>query len=180
MRVDGLWVHQGSPDPGANWEGILEDVRVKSDAPPGLKSEDQEEKSGNDRAIRYIINWSEEDQCYVGRCPCLFLGGVHGNDPEEVFKEIRKLAAWVIETQPVKTISECLGSVDSPAGRQRVEDYLKSRPFPHYEASGSPELLIRINEDGSRTLGRFIKCQFEPFGPLPEGFKFDRDEANAR
>jgi AbrB family looped-hinge helix DNA binding protein len=26
-RVDGLWVHQGRAEPGANWERILEDVR---------------------------------------------------------------------------------------------------------------------------------------------------------
>ena len=91
VRVDGLWVHQGSPEPGANWEGILENVRLKSD---------DREESKNDRAVRYIIHWSEEDHCYVGRCPELFLGGVHGDDPEKVFKELRELAAWVIETQP--------------------------------------------------------------------------------
>jgi hypothetical protein len=27
VRVDGLWVHQGSSEPGANWEHILEYVR---------------------------------------------------------------------------------------------------------------------------------------------------------
>jgi len=26
-KIDGLWVHQGIPQPGANWERILEDVR---------------------------------------------------------------------------------------------------------------------------------------------------------
>jgi hypothetical protein len=26
-KVDGLWVHQGSAEPGAHWERILEDVR---------------------------------------------------------------------------------------------------------------------------------------------------------
>lgn len=26
-RIDGLWVHQGIPQPGANWERTLEDVR---------------------------------------------------------------------------------------------------------------------------------------------------------
>ena len=46
----------------------------------------------------FVMNWSEEDQCYIGRCPDLFLGGVHGDDPEKVFKEIRELATWVIKT----------------------------------------------------------------------------------
>jgi AbrB family looped-hinge helix DNA binding protein len=27
VKVDGLWVHQGNADPGANWERILENVR---------------------------------------------------------------------------------------------------------------------------------------------------------
>jgi AbrB family looped-hinge helix DNA binding protein len=27
VKVDGLWVHQGSAEPGTNWEHILEDVR---------------------------------------------------------------------------------------------------------------------------------------------------------
>jgi hypothetical protein len=27
VKVDGLWVHQGRAEPGANWERILEDVR---------------------------------------------------------------------------------------------------------------------------------------------------------
>jgi AbrB family looped-hinge helix DNA binding protein len=27
VKVDGLWVHQGTAEPGANWERILEDVR---------------------------------------------------------------------------------------------------------------------------------------------------------
>jgi AbrB family looped-hinge helix DNA binding protein len=27
VKVDGLWVHQGRAEPGANWHGLLEDVR---------------------------------------------------------------------------------------------------------------------------------------------------------
>jgi bifunctional DNA-binding transcriptional regulator/antitoxin component of YhaV-PrlF toxin-antitoxin module len=27
VKVDGLWVHQGSAEPGANWERILDEVR---------------------------------------------------------------------------------------------------------------------------------------------------------
>ena len=27
IKLDGLWVHQGIAEPGANWEHILEDVR---------------------------------------------------------------------------------------------------------------------------------------------------------
>jgi AbrB family looped-hinge helix DNA binding protein len=27
VKVDGLWVHQGTAEPGANWERVLDDVR---------------------------------------------------------------------------------------------------------------------------------------------------------
>lgn len=27
IKVDGLWVHQGNAEPGANWGRVLEDVR---------------------------------------------------------------------------------------------------------------------------------------------------------
>jgi AbrB family looped-hinge helix DNA binding protein len=27
VKVDGLWVHQGSPEPAANWDRVVEDVR---------------------------------------------------------------------------------------------------------------------------------------------------------
>jgi AbrB family looped-hinge helix DNA binding protein len=27
IKIDGLWVHQGIPQPGVNWERVLEEVR---------------------------------------------------------------------------------------------------------------------------------------------------------
>jgi hypothetical protein len=61
-----------------------------------------------------------------------------------------------------RPLSECLETVDTEEGRRRVSDYLKSQPFPHYEPEPDrPGLLIRIEEDGSRTIGRFVNRQFE-------------------
>ncbi len=63
----------------------------------------------------------------------------------------------------IKPLSERLESVDSPAGRRRVFEHLKTRPYPHYEAaSESPGLLVRIEADGKRTVGRFVNRQFQP------------------
>jgi ParD-like antitoxin of type II bacterial toxin-antitoxin system len=63
----------------------------------------------------------------------------------------------------VKPLSACLESVDSPAGRQRVFEHLKARPYPHYEAATeSPGLLVRVEADGKRTVGRFVNRQFQP------------------
>jgi hypothetical protein len=62
----------------------------------------------------------------------------------------------------VVPLSECLASVDSAAGRQRVVQYLESGPFPHYQAApGSPGLVVRVDGDGARTLGRFVGREFQ-------------------
>ena len=59
-------------------------------------------------------------------------------------------------------LSECLASVDSAAGRQCVAEFLESRPFPRYQpVSGSPGLLVRIDLDGMRTVGRFVGREFQ-------------------
>ena len=41
----------------------------------------------SDRYLK-IVEWSEEDRCYVGTCPSLMLGGVHGDDEAEVYREL--------------------------------------------------------------------------------------------
>jgi ParD-like antitoxin of type II bacterial toxin-antitoxin system len=62
----------------------------------------------------------------------------------------------------VKPLSACLESVDSPVGRKRVFEHLKTKPYPHYEAATeSPGLLVRIEADGKRTVGRFVNRQFQ-------------------
>jgi predicted RNase H-like HicB family nuclease len=35
-----------------------------------------------------IVEWSEEDQCYVGSAPGLIYGGCHGDDERQVFDEL--------------------------------------------------------------------------------------------
>ncbi|MDF7824294.1 toxin-antitoxin system HicB family antitoxin [Pontiellaceae bacterium B12227] len=43
-----------------------------------------------------IVEWSEEDQCYVGTCPGLMCGGVHGDDEASVYKELCQVVEeWV-------------------------------------------------------------------------------------
>ena len=38
-----------------------------------------------------IVEWSEEDQCYIGSCPGLFFGGCHGNDEAKVYRELCRI-----------------------------------------------------------------------------------------
>ncbi|MEK7285915.1 MAG: toxin-antitoxin system HicB family antitoxin [Nitrospirota bacterium] len=35
-----------------------------------------------------LVEWSEEDQCYVGSCPGLMIGGVHGKNEAQVYKQL--------------------------------------------------------------------------------------------
>lgn len=35
-----------------------------------------------------LVEWSEEDQCYVGTAPGLIIGGVHGKNQKKVFAEL--------------------------------------------------------------------------------------------
>ena len=35
-----------------------------------------------------IVEWSDEDGCYIGRSPGLFYGGCHGDDEQQVFAEL--------------------------------------------------------------------------------------------
>ena len=44
-------------------------------------------KSGRG-GYRKIIEWSDEDGCYIGTCPELMYGGIHGQDEVKVYKEL--------------------------------------------------------------------------------------------
>ncbi len=49
-------------------------------------------------AARYpkLVEWSDEDKCFIGRCPMLFRGGVHGDDEAEVYRDLCRTAEeWV-------------------------------------------------------------------------------------
>ena len=44
-----------------------------------------------------IVEWSEEDQCFVGSCPGLFDAGCHGNDEKQVLAELCEIVDETIE-----------------------------------------------------------------------------------
>lgn len=50
----------------------------------------------SDRYLK-IVEWSEEDGCYVGTCPGLMLGGIHGDDESKVYRELCRAAEEWIE-----------------------------------------------------------------------------------
>ncbi len=50
----------------------------------------------SDRYVK-IVEWSEEDHCYVGSSPGLMLGGCHGNDQQQVFQELCQIIEEMID-----------------------------------------------------------------------------------
>lgn len=49
--------------------------------------------------LRYlkIVEWSDEDGCYVGTCPGLLYGGVHGDEEALVYRELCDAVDEVIQ-----------------------------------------------------------------------------------
>ena len=43
-----------------------------------------------------IVEWSEEDRCYVGSSPGLIYGGCHGDNEREVFDELCRIVEEAI------------------------------------------------------------------------------------
>jgi len=44
-----------------------------------------------------IVEWSEEDQCYIGSAPGLLYGGCHGEQEQEVFEELCRIVEETID-----------------------------------------------------------------------------------
>jgi predicted RNase H-like HicB family nuclease len=44
-----------------------------------------------------IVEWSEEDQCFVGQCPGIIGPCCHGNDEAQVYAELCQIVEeWII------------------------------------------------------------------------------------
>lgn len=47
-----------------------------------------------------VVEWSEEDQCYIGSCPGLMFGGVHGRTEKEVYDKLCKVVEeWIADSE---------------------------------------------------------------------------------
>jgi hypothetical protein len=60
-----------------------------------------------------------------------------------------------------KPLSAALESVQTSEGREQLAQVLSARPYPHFEAAPDrPGVLVKIDKDGTRTLGRFVQRVF--------------------
>ena len=61
-----------------------------------MKSKPKSGKTKPNRNFVKLIEWSVEDQCFIGRVPGLALGGVHGRDEKKVYDELCALVdEWI-------------------------------------------------------------------------------------
>jgi predicted HicB family RNase H-like nuclease len=44
-----------------------------------------------------FVEWSAEDRCFIGRCPELMSGGVHGGDEANVYAELCQAVEEMVE-----------------------------------------------------------------------------------
>ncbi|MGD0628191.1 MAG: hypothetical protein ABR987_02505 [Terracidiphilus sp.] len=76
-------------------------------------------------------------------------------DGEQVLKLCRTVGAT--------PLAELVDLVDTPKGREKFRAYLESEPFPHFDAHPTRDgLLVRTEENGTRTVGRFVNRVFVP------------------
>jgi predicted HicB family RNase H-like nuclease len=56
-------------------------------------------KAIKEQAARYtkFVEWSEEDRCFIGRCPEVMAGGVHGKNEAEVYAELCEAVEEMVE-----------------------------------------------------------------------------------
>ena len=99
-------------------------------------------KQIKEQAARYIkyVDWSEEDHCFIGRCPEVFMGAIHGTDEARVYAELcETVEEWIalLHADGVK-IPEPLTGKREFSGKfvLRVEPALHKRLVAKALASG--------------------------------------------
>jgi hypothetical protein len=82
-----------------------------------------------------------------------------GRSVEPLLRGDRALS--LLQAGEARALSDAVAEADSDEGRQRLKTYLSRRPFPHFEAcADEPGVVIKIDEDGTRTRGRFVNREF--------------------
>lgn len=107
-------------------------------------------------AGRYVklVQWSNEDGCFVGTCPALFFGGVHGDDEVQVYRDLVAAVEDVIE-----------GKL---AGKQKLPEPTAGRKFSgKIPLRIAPELhaaLVVQAESKRESLNRYIEGKLSDSG----------------
>src|ERR1700678_2299863 len=81
-----------------------------------------------------------------------------GRSVEELLNGRQQLT--VARDKAATPLSALVETLSTPEGNRRLVNYLGTLPFPHYAAHpDTAGLLVRTEEDGRRSTGRFINRQ---------------------
>jgi predicted RNase H-like HicB family nuclease len=77
--------------------------------------------SKGDRYVK-LVEWSEEDRCFIGSCPELFYGGCHGQDAMGVFAELCEIVDETVQLyeQDGKPLPAAMAGRDFVNAMQRI------------------------------------------------------------
>jgi hypothetical protein len=79
-----------------------------------------------------------------------------------LINHIKNYYKKVVSAEP-KPLGQILAEVDNSVGRERLQNYLESLPYPHF--SQHPTLdgfFIKTEKDGRETTGTFLNKEFVP------------------
>ena len=137
-------------------------------------------KQIKEQAARYakFVEWSDEDQCFIGRCPEIMGGGVHGSDEARVYKELcETVEEWIelLQKDGVPLPEPLAGKKFSGRFVLRVEPALQPRPSPPEKASTAtaPRSSARRNEHCAPGVSA-LRCLFLALPQAPGATKAGR------
>jgi predicted HicB family RNase H-like nuclease len=107
-------------------------------------------KSKGDNYLK-IVEWSEEDQCYIGTAPGLFIGGVHGDDQEDVFREL-----CVVVDETIALFESEGRPLPAPTANKRYSGKISLRIPPELHK----QISIRAAQTGE-SVNKFVQHQLE-------------------
>jgi len=83
----------------ATTPGIIRNATCAAHWTPPNRVELMTRKQIKKQAARYekFVEWSDEDKCFIGRCPEIMAGGVHGRDEARVYAELCRAVEEMIE-----------------------------------------------------------------------------------
>jgi hypothetical protein len=69
-----------------------------------------------------LVEWSDEDKCFIGSCPELFYGGCHGLDAKIVFSELCDIVEETIGLYELdgKSLPSAMSGRDFVNAMQRI------------------------------------------------------------
>ena len=98
-----------------------------------------------------VVEWSQEDQCYVGTAPGLIIGGVHGKNQEKVFKELCAVVEEAIAA---------LGKEGKPLPPETADKDFSGKIALRIPSSLHKKIAIKAQQNGE-SINRFIQEQLE-------------------